>query len=175
MCGIIGWKGKISELVIDKLIEQSEVRGMHHVGEIRERNSGLIHCRYITSGETNQPLFVPTTWLVFNGVIDMGTKKEIEKRWKIKMKTDNDGEIFLQLCKAHVDMMRLISDPAVSFAGIMLDYNGKLKAIRNERRPLWMWKKDRTVILASTKDILVRSGLSYQFASELKPYKLYEW
>lgn len=178
MCGIIGWKGKVPEENLNLLTIESQVRGMHHIGERIVKNAGIRHCRYITSGEIHQPVRFGPVELSFNGVIDMGTKKEMEKRWGVKMRSDNDGELFLQLCNTEREMVEFISNSEISFAGIMLTDTGRLLAIRNPQRPLWKWKGMYATVLASTKDILERAGFKKTKTTELiqlEPYKLYEW
>mgnify|MGYP000618844717 CR=1 FL=1 len=52
-------------------------------------NNIIYHNRYSTSGdyknhENNQPIFNNELSLVFNGVLDMGTKKQIENKYNIQ-------------------------------------------------------------------------------------------
>lgn len=185
MCGVIGYIGKsIDKNLVERLVFESEIRGIHHIGrmtaevlqpkKLRGYGNGIIHTRYCTSGKTNQPIRVKGNVLAFNGVIDMRTKKEIEKDWLIKMETDNDGEIILQTCKTPEEVLDFISDLTCSFAGVLL-MNGRFVAMRNKFRPLWMHKdKKKNVYIASTKDIFIRSGVKKDL-KELEPLKIYEW
>jgi glutamine phosphoribosylpyrophosphate amidotransferase len=177
MCGVIAYVGTPDESLLEKLVYESYVRGTHNKGEYRTNKHskvgcGIIHTRYCTSGETNQPLVIGSKALAFNGVIDMGTKKEIEKRWVIKMSTDNDGEIILRTCKTPKEVRDFISEITCSFAGVMIMEN-KLIALRNKYRPLWMSKVGKTIYIASTKDIFMRSGIKK--CAELEPLKIYQW
>lgn len=184
MCGVIAFIGNgINQKLIDKLVYESEVRGTHHTGKVKfklqsftgkEHDVVISHTRYATSGEVNQPLKINSKVLAFNGVIHQGTKKEMEREFKIKMKTDNDGEIILQKCKTPENVLDFISFNQCSFAGVMLFGNGRFVAMRNQYRPLWMHKAKNGVLLASTKDIFVRSGIKTNL-KELEPLKIYEW
>jgi glutamine phosphoribosylpyrophosphate amidotransferase len=184
MCGVVAYIGKVDQELIDRLVHESLVRGTHFTGRMvsealeprsmRGYKVGIIHTRYSTSGETNQPLKVKGNVLAFNGVIHMGTKKEMEKEFKIKMTTDNDGEIILQTCKTPEKVLDFISFNHCSFAGVML-FGGRFVAMRNQYRPLWMHKaRGSGIIIASTKDIFLRSGVKTSL-TELKPLKIYEW
>src|SRR5690606_9588763 len=136
----------------------------------------IIHTRYCTSGKTNQPLTIKGNVLAFNGVIHMGTKKEMEKEFRIKMQTDNDGEIILQRCKTPEDVLDFISFNNCSFAGVMM-FGSRFVAMRNMYRPLWHAYVKGGSIIASTEDILKRAGVVKvaKKVEELKPLTLYEW
>lgn len=195
MCGVVGYIGKnIDKALIERLVYESEVRGTHNIGrassEVMEPKSmrgqmmGMVHTRYCTSGETHQPLKIKGNLLAFNGVIHMGTKKEIEKVFNIKMETDNDGEIILQKCRTPEQVLEFITHTKCSFAGLVL-MGSRFVALRNKDRPLWMAKyPNKNVLIASTKDIFFRAGVlvkhgklskNVPVVEELKPLKLYEW
>jgi glutamine phosphoribosylpyrophosphate amidotransferase len=189
MCGVIGavinQANKTQAELLSNLFVESRVRGLHSFGWAVNNQEGvqvfhdtlltmidevtklvhpclfLGHCRYSTSGDTPQPLNISGVQLAFNGNIHMGTKEEIEKHFLIDMITDNDGEVFAQAVIAeHCDLVQLISNPAISFAGVWL-YKHKLWALRNERRPLY-WSTDNygNIYIASTEDIFVRAGFT---------------
>lgn len=170
MCGIVGYVGSVNPDLVKRVVEESKVRGLHHLGSKVIKSAGIYHTRYCTSGEINQPLNVNGTWMVFNGVIDMGTKKEMENRWKLKLATDNDGEIILRQNSA----VSFLTMYPCSFAGLFLT-NKRLMAIRNKDRPLWMIEVKKSVLLASTLDILKRAGADWKKAKQLEPLKLYSW
>jgi glutamine phosphoribosylpyrophosphate amidotransferase len=186
MCGVIGYIGHdVDQTLLDRLIYESEIRGIHDSRHWSERNKvlskykgkynmlGIHHTRYSTSGKTSQPLVVDGKVLAFNGVIHMGTKKEMEKEFKIKMSSDNDGEILLQKCSTPERVLDFISFNKCSFAGVML-FGSRFVAMRNECRPLWMHKTSNEVIIASTRDIFIRAGVSKNL-TQLDPLKIYEW
>lgn len=174
MCGVVAYIGSVNPELIDRVVYESTVRGTHHTGHKQIGNAGIYHTRYCTSGETNQPIKFGERYLAFNGVIDMGTKKEMEKRWSIKMETDNDGEIFLQKCKSAEHYEKFLRDnPMISFAGVVLTKHN-LVAIRNPHRPLWVLKQGRGLLIASTLDIFIRAKVNGTPAI-LNPFKAYVW
>lgn len=121
------------------------------------------HARYSTSGdyedpENNQPI-VDGVALAFNGVIDMGTREEMERRHGVKLKRDNDGDVFVQKLLRGDDVEAWVRYGAFSFAGVYLR-SGKLYALRNERRPLWWAMRGRSKFVASTLDIMKRAGVA---------------
>lgn len=125
------------------------------------------HARYSTSGDwrteaNNQPLVLGGVQLAFNGVIDMGTKTEMEQRYGVTLQTENDGELFLQKLVQSGDeaLAWLESLPNTSFAGVWLQAKA-LMAYRNSRRPLWrhVTPDGRRTLIASTEDIFRRAGI----------------
>ena len=104
----------------------------------------------------NQPIELNDNYLVFNGVIDMASKKEMENKHKIKMNTDNDGEIFLHYLKK-IDPVEILKNLKCSFAGLFIK-NKEIYCIRNKHRPLWRVVINKSVFIASTQDIFKRSG-----------------
>ena len=196
MCGIIGAVIKnndtMSLTLLSRLFQQSRIRGMQsygwatsremkpRIGSLREAHCAILklqsgtnfigHCRYSTSGETPQPLYLkryPEIVMAFNGNISMKTKPEIEAAYKIKMETDNDGEVFIHYIISGGYSL-LIQDPFVSFAGVWLQ-NNHLWVLRNERRPGWSCTFNGNFFIASTKDIFLRAG--FQNPTEIKAYE----
>lgn len=172
MCGIVAYVGKPDPALIRKLVFEASVRGLHHEGSRVVENAGIYHTRYCTSGETPQPLHYAGRWLAFNGVIDMGTKEEMEQRYMISMDTDNDGELFLQLCNSDEDILEFINNPKRTFAGVLL-LKDRLIAVRNHGRPLWLHISPGYIIIASTRDIFERAGIDVCYP--LEPMKVYTW
>ncbi len=173
MCGVVGYVGKPPKEIIDAVVYQSEVRGLHNTGRFLKEGGGIYHTRYITSGETNQPLFHGEVVMAFNGVIDMGTKAEIERRYAIEMETDNDGEIILQTCSTPEEVVEFLKQSKATFAGCFI-WGENLIAIRNEGRALWIHHGPKYKILASTKDIFLRAGVTTDL-EPLEPFKIYSW
>jgi len=178
-----------------RLFIESKIRGMHAYGfaavtkrakrvvkktpslktlvlNIAEDTQLLIgHCRYSTSGDyknntNNQPLTFNAEHLVFNGVIDMRTKAEMERAHGIKMLSDNDGEIMLQA----PDRMALLKSD-VTFSGLVLK-NNAVQFFRNEGRPGYRATRYGATYVGSTADILRRCGLDPQ---PLNPFEVHEW
>ena len=200
MCGVVGYiEKKYSNDNIDilyKIIGQSKIRGLHSFGYsyytdkivtnkyhtltnivLPDAKKIIYHNRYATSGDyqehiNNQPIVRKDRSLVFNGVLDMRTKQEMQKAYNIVMQTDNDGEILLQKCKSKNDIIKFVTNTKGSFAGLIL-HKDKLYAIRNAHRPLWRLETDTAIYYASTKDIFKRVDKTYK-PIELKPNIIYE-
>jgi len=201
MCSVLGVSGDWDVEKVIKLLQWSRIRGLHAFGfswvdggkvntkrflNFNEFKKSLVeikpkkfiaHFRYSTSGdwkllENNQPIHKEGTSLVFNGVIDMGTKSEMESKWECSLETENDGELALIKWKNN-ELTNMLKSKFRSFAGIFLTPQNEMIAIRNKRRPLWLAKEGGCVYLASTNDILKRSGLANQ--KELKEYEEYKY
>ena len=173
MCGIIA-AINVDQKLVDKVVEESKVRGLHHLGWRKFGKAVLYHTRYCTSGEDNQPIDWDGSSIAMNGVIHMGTKKEMEKRYNIKMKTDNDAEVLIQYLDSYSFEELCVMWPKVSIAAVLVNKK-KFFAFRNERRPLWLIEKQSSLLIASTQDILKRAGADYRKAKLLKPEKVYSW
>lgn len=178
MCGVVAYVGSVNPALINRVVEESTIRGLHHLGRVIFANgsAGIFHTRYCTSGETHQPIKHADgkSWLAMNGVIDMGTKKEMEKKYGVKLKTDNDAELLLQFLDSYSFEELCQMWPTASIAGVLLTPK-KLYAFRNWRRPLWMLEKGKSVLIASTQDILFRAGADWKKAKRLTPEKTYTW
>jgi glutamine phosphoribosylpyrophosphate amidotransferase len=180
MCSIIGYKGKFQSNFVSKLLDESRCRGIHSFGfhtkngtqkfldynlfkkELLKEQPDIFiaHFRYSTSGdyknlENNQPLTTDDKSMVFNGVISQLDKTSMEKKFNIELPSDNDGWILFNYFSPHG-----ISElpKGVSYAFLGLDGEG-ITAVRNELRPLWKYESKKYVVLSSTKDILIRTGI----------------
>lgn len=202
MCGVVGYscESPIKEHyeILQAIIRQSKIRGLHSFGfsfydkelvtikhhyidkiELPAANKIIYHNRYSTSGDyknhdNNQPIAVGNISLVFNGVLDMRTKQEMEEHYQIDMETDNDGELVLKLCGSDPEKIQeYVQNTTGSFAGLILTENNKMYAIRNENRPLWMLNHSGAIFYASTRDIFKRVDQSFE-PIKLDPYKVYE-
>ncbi len=203
MCGIVGYSSQDPKpshfAILHNLIIESSVRGLHSYGFSFIKEGKLItrkyeelydvafpvsdkiiyHNRYSTSGDykdhkNNQPIHIDDMALVFNGVIDMRTKRQMEKAYNITMETDNDGEILIQRCgndKALIE--RFVNDIKGSFAGMMLDENKNLYVIRNKKRPCWIFEYENATFIASTRDIFKRVDDTFE-PTPIKAGVLYE-
>lgn len=198
MCAIVGVSGDWDCDLVQEILKWSRIRGLHSFGFSYFDKSDLrvekfleyekfverlllihpkrfiAHFRYSTSGDwknelNNQPISNGECSVVFNGVIDMGTKSEMEISWNLKLQGENDGEIALQ----KIDNLDLvIKKQSVSFAGLFLK-DDKIIAVRNDKRPLHFAKKDDVCYLASTSDILLRSG--FKKTKLLKEYEQHRY
>tara|TARA_R100000781_G_C4077460_1_gene126580 strand:+ start:167 stop:775 length:609 start_codon:yes stop_codon:yes gene_type:complete len=201
MCGVVGFScnnpTEENYNILYDIIKQSKIRGLHSFGysyydnkiitkkhhnikdiNLPKANKIIYHNRYSTSGDymnhnNNQPIQLNNISLVFNGVLDMRTKQEIEDNYNIKMQTENDGEIIIQKCGNNIDKIKqFVSTTKGSFAGLML-LNNKFIAIRNSNRPLWKLEYKNATYYASTKDIFKRVNNNFN-PTQLKPNKIYE-
>lgn len=175
MCGLVAYFGNVDHDLVERLVYESGVRGLHHFGKAISpaEEAGIYHARYCTSGEVNQPLWHRNRALAFNGVINMGTKAEMEREYDLQLVTDNDGEVILQVAATPEAAVEFLRNPRVTFAGVWLE-PGKLTAIRNAGRPLWILRTNEGVYLASTRDIFCRAGAEGE-PEQLEPLKIYQW
>jgi len=203
MCGIVGYSSQDPKpnhfAILHNLIIESSIRGLHSYGYSFVKDDKLItrkyhelddisfpvsdkiiyHNRYSTSGDyknhkNNQPIHIDDMALVFNGVIDMRTKHQMEKAHNITMETDNDGEILIQRCGNDKELIeRFVNDIKGSFAGIILDSENKMFVIRNKKRPCWIYEYENATFIASTRDIFKRVDDTFE-PTPIKAGVLYE-
>lgn len=179
---------------LHRVFVESKIRGMHAYGYAKIENGqkkvnksnqlGAIlkelgkpelligHCRYSTSGDykdhqNNQPLEHQGENMVFNGVIDMATKPEMEQAYGIKMSCDNDGEIMLQSGE-RMEMLK----GNISYAGGFLKDN-QITFMRNLNRPAYIGRKHDAIYVGSTFDILRRALILD--IEEMTPFQEHSW
>ena len=133
----------------------------------------IAHFRYSTSGDylieqNNQPIFKNNQAMVFNGVISQKSLDEMRKEYDCPIESDNDGWI---LFDNFFDLEQL-KDTSMTFASLFFK-NNQITALRNKKRPLWKGVKNKNLFIASTNDILTRSGIDN--ASEIKPFSHVQW
>jgi len=187
--------------LLQELILQSKIRGLHafgtayynDVGEIQVKktdclatewlleskpNMLIYHNRYSTSGDyvnmnNNQPLLVGDMALAFNGVLSMDKKEVFEAKYNVKCNSDNDGEVFLQKIMEGEDIVEFLKqEKQCSFAGLFLR-EGRVYALRNNKRPLYWFKYRNAVFVVSTSDIVKRAlGYLPEGLEPIKPYVL---
>lgn len=188
-------------VILKSLINQSKIRGLHAFGysylegdkyltkkyyqnefnqiEFPITKQLIFHNRYSTSGDfknhiNNQPINIEEVGLVFNGVINMGTKEEMEQEYNITLTTSNDGEVLLRVSDFNPeDMLKFITENKCSFSGLLLK-DKTLYALRNKNRPGWFLEYNGGLFIASTKDIFVRA-LGNVEPKELEPNILHSW
>lgn len=199
MCSIIAYKGEYDKDLVEKICFNSRIRGLHSFGYsyydgdclvtlkyftyedfVKSLNGNkpkkfIAHFRYSTSGDykeqkNNQPIQIEGTSMVFNGVLDMGTKHEMEEKYDCSMITENDGELAILKKLESDDILKTFLQER-TFAGAFLDKK-KIQVIRNENRPCYLGKYNGILIVASTRDILQRSGV--ENFEELEPNKFYK-
>ena len=188
MCSIIGWNGKFNEELVESLCFNSRIRGLHSFGYSYVLNSQVIvkkfldydefltslktdrpnkfiaHFRYSTSGDykeqnNNQPILRDDLAMVFNGVLDMRTKQEMQEAYNVEMNTDNDGELaVIHKMRSEQEFIEFVKNK--SFAGAFIDATGEIQVFRNNNRPAHIGEHNGIRILSSTKDILHRSRIN---------------
>lgn len=170
MCGVVAYIGNVPKDLLTRVVNESDIRGLHNLGVWQKTGMGLYHTRYCTSGEDHQPIIVEDRALIFNGVIDMGTKEEMEEKYKVTMTTDNDGELLLRICRSVDDMIEFLREPSRTFAGAVIK-GDTMVLIRNSGRPLWIVETEDWKLAASTRDIFKRAGceLEPRLLEPLKP------
>lgn len=183
MCSIIGFAGKYESKTLHKVFNNSRIRGLHAFGYSYFNNNKIVtnkflvydefvkaldsikpdkfiaHFRYSTSGDykelsNNQPLEKNNTAFVFNGVVSQKNKKEMEEEYGCEIDSENDGWILLSNFN-HLDDVK---NNKLTYASMLLQ-NNQIVAIRNKKRPMWQGSLNGNVYIASTKDILKRSGV----------------
>lgn len=203
MCGVVGYSGQgASRQQFVELCRQSCIRGVHAFGVAFLCADGLyctkdtsfrsvmaavpdplprkiiFHNRYSTSGDfrdmaNNQPVCIGHWAMVFNGTVDMGTKEEMERHSGYHLTTDNDGELVLRDYINRGTFER-IADARATFAGIFLNEDGRMFALRNELRPLWAFRGQGGQFITSTRDIASRANLDTNNGQLLQPFIPYQ-
>ena len=121
------------------------------------------HCRYSTSDlEYNQPINNQTTSVVHNGVITQELPENWEELYGYKCETKNDTELILHTIDDDKSPLKVWKDS--SLAVCELWFCKKLKFYRNGKRPLYLTSLDNGCIITSTRDVIVRSGITFPTA-----------
>lgn len=196
MCSVIGHVGRYDTDLLNDLFDASRIRGLHAFGYAYHDNGiqhhrfldynqfkesihstrpdkFVAHFRYSTSGDhselrNNQPLIRNNQALVFNGVIDQGGRDEMMTRHQIDMPTDNDGWVLF----ARYNDKSWLRTTQASFAMLVMDHD-TIVALRNRKRPLYWHQSPDRIVIGSTQDIMLRSGLTGSKA--VTPNKLHTW
>lgn len=189
MCGVIGAFIREMKLlsVVERSFIESRIRGMHATGLTYLKDGKLTtiieklpadkfiknidlssmvdsdgflkiigHCRYSTSDlEYNQPLYHETRSIVHNGVITQIPYDLWSSSFDIECQTKNDSELLLRtLEESPLERWKDSSIAAISLSTI-----GTMQWMRNGKRPMSIFSNEKNIILASTRDILARSGV----------------
>lgn len=190
MCAVIGLDLTNPDLgLVKELFLQSQIRGKHATGvtyykqgklytikepipatefvkntEIAEWVDGdrliaIGHCRYSTSDLLyNQPISNDELSIVHNGVVTQELPESWQQLYGVSTETKNDSELLLHTILDDKDPLTEWESSSISM--ISIDNKGKISYTRNGKRPLWVWKSNSDMIVTSTRDIAVRSGLS---------------
>lgn len=143
------------------------------------------HTRYSTSGDwennqNNQPLTWGEYALVHNGLVSMGTQRQVERAYGVSLSVANDSEVILQqLVRQRGDLRAALHavwqvEPPI-FALATLHSSGTVTVARDHLRPLWLFKLPELgmVGFASTRDI-IRRAVKGATCWEAEPYAIYE-
>lgn len=122
----------------------------------------IAHSRYSTSDlRYSQPLADEEAQVsaVHNGVISQDAPEKWNQLFGYECATRNDSELVLRAYLA--GNHPLSAFPEGSIAACILDGRGtpSMRFFRNGKRPLWYASTDRSVFVASTRDVLTRSGV----------------
>lgn len=131
------------------------------------------HIRYSTSDlNYNQPIASDKLSISHNGIITQEDPENWKDKFGYSTTTRNDSELILRCLENKDIVFKTFSGS--SMAVCTLDYSGKITFFRNGQRPLYyghlynIFGKVRGTIVASTKDILVRSGIKHIFNTEMQ-------
>lgn len=141
----------IQPIPAEKFVEADLGLGLFH-----KPLSLIGHCRYSTSDlEYNQPMADSEDAIVHNGVISQKDPSQWEGEYGLICKTRNDSELAFKSIKYHTHPIKRF--PRASIALIHLNKDGSLNFYRNGTRPLWCCEARGINIIASTRDILLRT------------------
>lgn len=190
MCAVIGLDLTNPNLsLVKELFFQSQIRGKHATGVTYFKNGRLHtikepipaeefinnsdisewvdgnrllaigHCRYSTSDLLyNQPISNDDLSIVHNGVVTQELPESWQQLYGVCTETKNDTELLLHTILENKDPLTHWESSSISM--ISIDRKGKINYTRNGKRPLWVWNNGSNMIVTSTKDIAIRSGLS---------------
>jgi glutamine phosphoribosylpyrophosphate amidotransferase len=117
------------------------------------------HCRYSTSDLLyNQPIANATTSIVHNGVITQHDPADWEVLHGYTCDGKNDTELLL---RSLADYSPLEHWKDASLAVCELHIDGKIRAYRNGKRPLYLTVLDAGCIITSTANVANRANLNY--------------
>ena len=189
MCGLVGVVAVDKTLgseVLQNLLRLSAVRGLHATGVAWVTEDSILadvrgvpaseycsrmplfetknliaigHCRYSTSGgKQHQPIVNGDLAIAHNGVVSQEPAVAWGTLYGLQARTDNDSELLLH--SRDRNSHPLSSWPDASIAAVEVDKSGALRAYRNGKRPLYLASLPGLTAVASTKDILLRAGIS---------------
>lgn len=119
----------------------------------------ISHIRYSTSDiEYNQPIGDGTSYIVHNGVISQADSSLWQQLYGYVCETNNDSELLYNEIKNNGDYLNKFKGCSASYA--FIDSMGNIKYGRNSLRPQWKSDLPNGYIISSTKNILLRAGLT---------------
>jgi glutamine phosphoribosylpyrophosphate amidotransferase len=175
-------------LMLHRVFLESRIRGMHATGLSYVKANSIVtqklpvsadkfpfdfesylnedgnlylvgHCRYSTSDlEYNQPIANEKVSVVHNGVITQELYEDWELLHGYTCEGKNDTELLLRSLD---DYSPLEHWKQSSLAVCELHLDKTLRVYRNGKRPLYLTSLDNGCIITSTKDVIVRSGITF--------------
>lgn len=188
LVGVVAIDRTLGSEVLQNLLRLSAVRGLHATGVAWATGDSVLadvrgvpaseycsrmpifetknliaigHCRYSTSGgKQHQPIVNVANDLAIahNGVVSQEPAVAWDNLYGLQARTDNDSELLLH--SRERNSHPLSSWPDASIAAVEVDKSGALRAYRNGKRPLYLASLPGLAAVASTKDILLRAGIS---------------
>lgn len=129
------------------------------------------HARYSTSTlDFNQPIESDAIAIAHNGVISQADSSTWGETFGVDVINPNDSSLILSALLANREP--LYKYPDASMAVVELRAEGRIRAYRNNQRPLWWAEFENGVIYASTFDSFHRAGIRH--AQNCYPYHIYE-
>jgi glutamine phosphoribosylpyrophosphate amidotransferase len=174
-------------LMLHRVFLESRIRGMHATGLSYVKANSIVtqklpvsadkfpfdfesylnedgnlylvgHCRYSTSDlEYNQPIANEKVSVVHNGVITQELYEDWELLHGYTCEGKNDTELLLRSLD---DYSPLKHWKQSSLAVCELHRDKSIRAYRNGKRPLYLTSLDNGCIITSTKDVIVRAGIT---------------
>jgi glutamine phosphoribosylpyrophosphate amidotransferase len=174
-------------LMLHRVFLESRIRGMHATGLSYVKANSIVtqklpvsadkfpfdfesylnedgnlylvgHCRYSTSDlEYNQPIANERVSVVHNGVITQELYEDWELLHGYTCEGKNDTELLLRSLD---DYSPLEHWKQSSLAVCELHLDKTLRVYRNGKRPLYLTSIHNGCIITSTKDVIVRSGIT---------------
>ena len=145
----------VKPIPIDKLVDCIDFTKLLYN---KSKISFIAHARYCTSNiEYNQPIVSKSLAVVHNGVISQEPYETWETTYGYKCSGKNDSELILKAIENGDNPVYKFPD--ASIASIVLNNSGDIEYFRNTRRPMWVGKVGKGIIIASTYDILNRAGV----------------
>lgn len=122
-----------------------------------ERHVALIgHTRYSTSDlEWNQPISRGDISIVHNGVVTQESPETWKEHFGYDCQGKNDSELLLCSIENNKQPITEFSESSISMLALI---QGNLLFCRNGKRPLNFYTSPNEIVIASTSDILLRSG-----------------
>jgi glutamine phosphoribosylpyrophosphate amidotransferase len=150
-------------LPISELLKEFDLNQIVHDNSIRM----IGHIRYSTSDiEYNQPIGDDKSCLVHNGVISQSAPETWKDKYGYECNTKNDSELLYNAFKHGDNYLEKFEGCSASY--LYMNEHGGIMYGRNSLRPQWrQFINNDGVIVASTKNILIRAGLTN--AEQIKP------